>query len=112
MLRIELLGPLRILVQGRPLPANVWDRRNTRSLLGLLLTDPGKSFSFDDMMEAVWPHLDPDAAAKSLRAAVSKLRKVLEPDLPQGRLSKYIRTDPMGYSFTVPPHCILDVDEV
>ncbi|MBI4715939.1 MAG: AAA family ATPase, partial [Nitrospirae bacterium] len=83
-----------------------------RSLLGLFLTHPGRSFSFDEAMEAVWPHLDPDAGSKSLRAAVSKLRKVLEPDLHQGRLSKYIRTEPTGYAFTAPPQCILDVDEV
>jgi|GEM_PF-1657149 len=110
-LEMKLLGPLLVILDGSPLPAKVWDRRQTPSLLKLLLTAPGHPFSSQEIIDRLWPSLEPDAAAKSLRATVSKLRKVLEPDLAQGRLSKYIETGPAGYTF-VASACRLDTDEV
>ncbi|MBI3610383.1 MAG: tetratricopeptide repeat protein [Nitrospirae bacterium] len=111
-LRIELLGPLRISIRGEPLPTKAWDRRQTQSLLKLLLTAPGRIFSSEEIIDLLWPTLKPDEAAKSLRAAVSKLRKVLEPDLHQGRLSRYILTERSGYAFVPSSDVILDTDEV
>lgn len=111
-LRIALLGPLQVVVGGKPLPAKAWDRRQTPSLLKLLLTSPGKVFSSQEIIDLLWPALRPEAAAKSLRAAVSKLRKVLEPNLAQGRLSKYIQTDPAGYAFLPSLDCAIDTDRV
>ncbi|MBI3803112.1 MAG: tetratricopeptide repeat protein [Nitrospirae bacterium] len=111
LLQINLLGPFQILLDGRSVPAKVWDRRQTPSLLKLLLTAPGKAFSSQEIIDHLWPTLTPEAAAKSLRATVSKLRKVLEPDLLQGRLSKYIETGAAGYTW-VGSASVLDTDAV
>ncbi|HUK56253.1 MAG TPA: tetratricopeptide repeat protein [Nitrospiria bacterium] len=111
-LRIELLGPLVIHRNGNPLPSKAWDRQKTRSLLKLLLTAPGRIFSPDEIIDLLWPALKAEEAAKSLRSAVSKLRKALEPDLRQGRLSRYILTERSGYAFMPSPDALLDTEEV
>ncbi len=111
-LRVELLGPLLIFLHGKPLSPKVWDRQKTKSLLKLLLTAPGRIFSSAEIIDILWSSLEPDEASKGLRAAVSKLRKVLEPDLSQGRLSRYIITEKTGYAFVPSSRAILDIDEV
>jgi DNA-binding SARP family transcriptional activator len=111
-LRVELLGPLLIFLHGKPLSPKVWDRQKTKSLLKLLLTAPGRIFSSTEIIDILWSSLEPDEASKGLRATVSKLRKVLEPDLSQGRLSRYIITEKTGYAFVPSSRAILDIDEV
>ena len=110
-LRIELLGPLRVHVHGRPLPTTAFDRRQTPALLKFLLTAPGRVFAPAEITEAIWPTLECDMAEKSLRAAVSKLRKVLEPELGHGRDSRFIRKDALGYAFLA-DGCVLDTREI
>jgi DNA-binding SARP family transcriptional activator len=111
-LHIELLGPLRISINGKPVHDQAWDRRKTKSLLMLLLTAPGKLFSPAEIREALWPESEHEAIAGSLHAMISKLRRVLEPDLPRGRFSKYIRTERGGYRFASHPACTFDIEEV
>jgi DNA-binding SARP family transcriptional activator len=110
-LRIELLGPLRVLRAGQPLPPGAFDRRQVPALLKYLLTAPGRTFTVPEITDAIWPTLADSAAEKSLRAAVSKLRRVLEPELENGRASRFLRKDASGYAF-VPAGCALDTQEV
>jgi DNA-binding SARP family transcriptional activator len=110
-LRIELLGPLRVLRAGRPLPPGTFDRRQVPALLKYLLTAPGRTFTVAEITDAIWPAAADRAAEKSLRAAVSKLRRVLEPELENGRASLFLRKDALGYVF-VPAGCALDTQEV
>lgn len=110
-LRIELLGPMRVWRAGQPLPPGAFDRRQVPTLLKLLLTRPGRTFTVPEIADAIWPNLPGAAAEKSLRAAVSKLRKVLEPDLNAGRASRFVRKETGGYAF-VPVQCTLDTQDV
>ncbi len=111
-LRVEVLGPLAIFINGNPLPPKAWDRQKTRSLFKVLLTAPGRVFSSEEIIDFIWNNLEPQEAEKSLRSSISKLRKVLEPDLRQGRLSSYILTERTGYAFNVSPQTRLDTDDV
>lgn len=111
-LRIGLLGPLQVEVAGRLLAPRDWDRRQTQTLLKLLLIAPGRYLASDEIIEYIWPDLAPRAAATSLRAAVSKLRKVLEPKLRHGRESCFIVTEAGRYAFSREAPCVMDTDEV
>ncbi|MDQ3397651.1 MAG: winged helix-turn-helix domain-containing protein, partial [Deinococcota bacterium] len=88
-----------------------WDRQKTRSLLKLLLTDPGRAFSHDEIIEALWPGADFDASERSLRVTVSLLRRVLEPELARGTASRYIVQRRPGYAFNREADCWVDTWE-
>ncbi len=110
-LKIKLFGEFRIWQGEDPIESEEWGRQKTRPLLKLLLTRPGRAFSRDEVMEALWPDASPEAADRSLRATVSLLRRVLEPDLKRGSDSKYILRQRPGYAFNHQADCWVDVWE-
>ncbi len=111
-LKISLFGEFRVW-RGRDLiERRGWGRRKTRSLLKLLLTRPGRAFSRDEIVEALWPDASPGAAERSLRVTVSLLRRALEPDLERGSDSRYILRRPPGYLFDRGVDCEVDAWEL
>lgn len=89
-LQARLLGSVQILVNGAIVQDRAWTRRTARSLLLLLLITPSHRLPRDQVLDALWPTLSPEAADRSLRKAVHALRRVLEPDLRDGRTSAFL----------------------
>lgn len=110
MLKIELLGPFYVYRGNHLITAEEWRTDKNRDLLKILLTEPGRDFSQDELLERLWPEGDPKKTQKNLRARVSELRRILEPGLERGRDSRYIKTHHKGYSFD-PEGCLIDVQE-
>ena len=54
---IQLLGRFEVLVDGRPVPAQVWHHRRAASLLKLLALASGHHVHREQVIEALWPHL-------------------------------------------------------
>jgi LuxR family maltose regulon positive regulatory protein len=77
-LTIRCLGQFEFLRNGVPVPASAWPRSASRRLLQLLVVRR-KPVTREQIMEALWPDLDPAQAANQLRVALSHLRRVLEP---------------------------------
>ena len=90
-LRIELLGGFRVSVGGQPVPDDVWHRRKPAALLKLLALAPGHRLHREQLMDALWPELDPTAAGANLRKAIHHARNALE-DVVSGR-ARCIRSD-------------------
>jgi DNA-binding SARP family transcriptional activator/predicted ATPase len=107
-LKIRLFGAFRVWRGERPIGSGEWGRQKTRSLLKLLLTRPGRGFSRDEILEALWPDTSPEAADRSLRVTVSLLRKALEPELERRADSRYILRQRPGYSFNRRAECWVD----
>ena len=76
-LEINLFGEFRVRRAEILLERREWGRQKTRSLLKLLLTRSGRAFSRDEILEALWPGTPPEAAERSLRVTVSRLRRAL-----------------------------------
>jgi DNA-binding SARP family transcriptional activator/TPR repeat protein len=110
-LKIELFGEFRVRRGEHLIGAREWGGQKTRSLLKLLLTQPGRAFSRDEILEALWPGTSPRAAERDLRVAVSRLRKALEPELERGYDSRYVLTRRPGYSFDRQADCWVDAWE-
>src|SRR5437868_13607260 len=91
-LRIQLLGRFELWRQGVPVPAAEWRGQKTRDLLKILLLADQHFVAKDQLVEWLWPGLEPGAAEANLRSAVSDLRRVLEPELARGRDSSYVQT--------------------
>ncbi len=98
--RIELLGGLRLLVDGRTITR--FRSQKTATLLAYLAYPRGGVHTREALLELLWPGEDLDAARNSLRVALSSLRRQLEPpDAGAGGLLRADRAtvglDPQGY---------------
>jgi DNA-binding SARP family transcriptional activator len=93
---------MRFLILG-PLEAYDGERRlsiggaKQRALLAMLLLHEGEVVSSDRLVDAVWGESASDDGAKSLSVAVSRLRKVLEPERSRGAAGQLLVTRPPGY---------------
>ena len=77
-LRIELLGGFRVSVGGRAVPDVTWRRRKTAALVKLLALAPAHRLHREQIMDALWPELDPAASGANLRKALHHARRALD----------------------------------
>jgi LuxR family transcriptional regulator, maltose regulon positive regulatory protein len=111
-LKIKLFGEFRVQRGEDLIERREWDGQKSRSLLKLLLTRPGHAFSGDEIIEALWPGVSPEAANRRLRITVSLLRRTLEPDLERGSDSRYVLRRRPGYLFDRHSDCEVDAWEL
>jgi DNA-binding SARP family transcriptional activator/tetratricopeptide (TPR) repeat protein len=105
-LRIQLLGPVRLLAGERPVPIG---GPAVRGLLALLALEADKIVGLDDLIDALWGH-DPPATARTIvHGNVSLLRRVLRSIEPSNQA--LIETTAPGYRLIVDPDRI-DVHRV
>jgi predicted ATPase/DNA-binding SARP family transcriptional activator/DNA-binding CsgD family transcriptional regulator len=78
-LRIRLLGGFRVSVGARVIREEEWRRKKAASLIKLLALAPGHRLHREQVMELLWPHLDPVAAPNNLRRTLHVARRVLGP---------------------------------
>lgn len=65
-------------------------RRKVLALLCFLLSRPGMSAARDQVLDTLWPELDPDVAANSLNQTLYFLRRVLEQDYDEDLSPGYV----------------------
>ncbi len=105
-LEIHLLGPLQVLVNGQAPRAAAWGSERTRVLLAYLLWKGPDGASRDEILEVLWPDRPPAEATNNLHVTLYRLRRLLEPGLKQGNLSRYIIHDGGRYRFNYgSAHC-------
>jgi DNA-binding SARP family transcriptional activator len=93
-MKFLILGPLeafdgdRILALGGP---------KQRALLAMLLLHANEVVSSDRLIDALWGEVGSEDGAKALSVAVSRLRKLLEPERSRGEAARTLLTRPPGY---------------
>ena len=107
-LDIKLLGRFEVLLAGEPIPEKDWGRRKTKILLKILLTNPGRVFTQDQLIEALFGGENVAKELENLYGRVSQLRRALEPDLKHGVDSRFILRKGQGYCFEVQDSCTID----
>ena len=83
-LRIELLGGFRVSVGDRAVADVAWHRRKPAALVKLLALAPGHRLHREEIMDALWPELDPEAAG--LRGPSRRERALGRCAEPQSRI--------------------------
>ena len=86
------LGRVRISVDGEELGGGSI-RRKVLALLCFLMTRPNATASREEVMEALWPDIDPLAAANSLNQTIYFLRRVFEPEYEEDNSPGYVRQE-------------------
>lgn len=93
-LRVEMLGRFSIWIGARAIPKEALRQRRAGELLALLLCNPSHTQTFSQVTEAMCPEKDPEAGLDFYHHAISSLRRLLEPDLPDRRFAcRYLKVD-------------------
>ncbi len=76
-IRIYLFGDFRVLVDDRLLTDSAWRSRKAATLVKLLALAPNYTLHRDQILDTIWPELDPDAAANNLHYTLHTARRLL-----------------------------------
>src|SRR5215210_505642 len=87
LVEVKLLGPLQVVVDGRPIELR---RKKQRALLALLALRAGEVVATDRLVDELWGETPPKSAVGSLQNLVSELRKVLGAELLVTRAPGYV----------------------
>lgn len=108
-LKIYQFGRFEVIQDGQVVSADIWPQRKTKALLKVLVSEPGRTFTQDQLIDLLFPELDFDKATKSLYNRISELRHILEPDLTRGNHSKYVlRVGQGSYAWNKDADCWID----
>jgi DNA-binding SARP family transcriptional activator len=101
---IDLLGGFAVRVDGRPIPATEWRRRQAASLVKLLALAPRRTLHREQVIDALWPETAIDDASPRLHKAAHFARRSL------GDSSALVLS---GDTVSLFPdaHVVVDVDE-
>ena len=94
-----ILGPLTATRGGVPLRLGTPQQR---ALLAVLVCQAGRVVTRDRLVDALWGDAPRHAALSSIRAHVSHLRSVLEPEHEPGTAYRVLVTESNGYRLAVP----------
>jgi len=111
LLQVNLFGHFEVWREGQLI--ETWPRQKTQALLQLLLSERGRTFSQDQLIEIFFPRRDPQKAINNLQKRVSELRRVLEPNLNRGANSHFILSSgshEQGYCFNPNAACHIDLE--
>ncbi|HLS88111.1 MAG TPA: AAA family ATPase [Sphingobacteriaceae bacterium] len=76
-LTIRLLGGFRVLIGNDPVPARAWRLRKAQVLVQMLALAPHHALHREQIMDLLWPHHAPAAAARNLHQVVHAARRAL-----------------------------------
>lgn len=76
-LDVHVLGGFAVAVDGVAVPPASWPQRRAADLVKLLALEPGHRLPRDRVLDALWPHLAPEAAAAALHKAAHYARRAL-----------------------------------
>ncbi len=110
-LEIHLLGPFRVVVDGRAVAEREFTRRKPKQLIKLLALQPHHQLHREQAMEFLWPDSDPESATNNLHKAVHLARHSLEPALKSAADSHFIITRGQQIVLSAPGMLYIDAEE-
>jgi DNA-binding SARP family transcriptional activator/tetratricopeptide (TPR) repeat protein len=75
--QVELMGRFAVSVRGAPVDDTAWPGRRAMELVQLLALTERHELLRDQVLDALWPHLDRDAGGANLRKAAHHARQAL-----------------------------------
>jgi DNA-binding SARP family transcriptional activator/pimeloyl-ACP methyl ester carboxylesterase len=76
--KVSLLGPFLVEVDGRAVPDEAWSRRDAVALVKLLALAPGRQLHREQVMDALWVDAEVDKAGNRLHKAAHYARRALD----------------------------------
>ena len=91
VLRIELLGGFRIACGADEIPDDGWRLAKARSLVKIVALAPSQSIHREQLVDLLWPELDPDAGSNNLHQALHVARRTLGALFPETKPNRILR---------------------
>ena len=111
-LRVEMMGGFSVWVGANSIPKQTLRQRRAGELLALLQTTQSHTLTQQEVTDAMCPEKDADAALDFYHHAVSALRRLLEPDLPDRRFAcRYLDVDDERIKLILPAGSAADWQE-
>jgi YVTN family beta-propeller protein len=99
-MEFRILGPVRALDDGRPIPLG---GHRQRALLAVLLVHANEPLSADRLADELWGEAASAQAAKRLQVSIHRLRRTLEGGRDDGDSHSLLVTDAGGYVLRLEP---------
>jgi LuxR family transcriptional regulator, maltose regulon positive regulatory protein len=96
-LRVQGLGTFQIWRGDHLVESKAWRRKKARQLFQLLLTYWRTQLHREQIVEMLWPELDPQRAQRDFKIAYNALCNVLEPNRQRNQLSSFIGREGSRY---------------
>ncbi len=87
-LKIYLFGQFEVLQHDQGISSKLWQSRQVRGILKILVAMRGKPVSSSQIIEILWPDEDPKSAQQHLYVRISQLRKLLQTEQNDELLQK------------------------
>ncbi|MGQ4601631.1 BTAD domain-containing putative transcriptional regulator, partial [Nocardia sp. R6R-6] len=100
MVTVDVLGALRVTVDGRPAPLR---GPMQGAVLARLVVAAGAVVSADRLIEDLWQGEPPPKASGALQAHISYLRRALEPHRPPRAPARVVISQAPGYALRAEP---------
>jgi len=107
-LRLQTLGPFRAWRGKQEISKHEWQRVKARHILQLLITQRGKSLEKEQILDLLWPELEPSAAENRFKVTLNALNRALEPKRPSHSASFFILRHETAYGLN--PVATIQVD--
>jgi LuxR family transcriptional regulator, maltose regulon positive regulatory protein len=109
-LRVYTLGSFKVSHGDQVISNKSWRREKSRQLFQLLLTHRAAPLDRDQVIEHLWPGLDPATAQRNFKVTLNTLYHVLEPEREPGSESAYIIREGTTYGMRPGMDLWLDTD--
>ncbi len=100
-IHIRALGSLTLSIHGHVIQEKDWQNSKTAAVFKLLLINHKKVVPIDDIIEAVWKETSYRSAEVMVFTAISYIRRLFEPNLKNGRHSKFVLNHELGYELSL-----------
>jgi DNA-binding SARP family transcriptional activator/pimeloyl-ACP methyl ester carboxylesterase len=80
LVEVQLLGGFAVRVDGSAVAADAWPRRHAAALVKLLALAPGHRLHRDQVLDALWPDVEPAVAARRFHKAAHYARRAIGVD--------------------------------
>lgn len=106
---VKTLGQFTLQVGSNRISKENLRQRRAGELFALLLSSPGYTLSAEQVTEFMCPEKDPPSAVNFYHHAISALRRLLEPDLPDRRFPcRYLEVVEERVTLLIPPNSNID----
>ena len=108
-LRVQSLGQFNVWRGAEWVSPKEWQRKTARQLLQLLLARRQEVLDRDQIIDLLWPELDPENGRRNLKIAFNALCQALEPERPPRAPSAFVLRDGTLYGLRPEADLWLDV---
>ncbi|MBX7251967.1 MAG: hypothetical protein K1X50_08285 [Candidatus Promineofilum sp.] len=108
--RVTTLGGFMVYKGDAAIAANSWRRAKARQMFQLLLTYRRSGLDRDQILEYLWPGMEPAAAGRNFKVTLNTLYQVLEPHRQPGADSAFVHREGTSYCLRAGADLWLDAE--